>query len=468
MGTRRGRAPARPGPAAAAGALVLAVAGALASPAAGAVDPAAVDDGLWYHTRTGVAEAHARTTGGGVTIAVLDTMINPDAPDLAGSGVQVTGTCRADDGSLHPATSTGEDARHGTEVTALLVGTGAGAAGQPGVRGVAPGATVLYYAVTPPGAVDGAFSGPTCSPVDGVLGVEIADAIDQAVASGADIITTSMSHTIWGDAEVDALLRAYAAGAVVVAAAPNEMPPGGSLGDPAGLNGVVAVGRHDIDGVVQDFLPASSPYLTVVAPGMAVRAPSLVDGSWERYALVNGTSYATPWTAGVLALAWSLSPDATGNQVIQALVRTTATAPEDGTPEHDDEYGYGPVSVARLLAADPTALPDENPLLRPLDDDEARPTTQEVLEATGVGLPEPPGPAASPEPTTEPAPPADGDDGGGTARPALPVLLGGATALLVAAAVAAVALRRRSAAAATATGTTATGTTATGTSREDS
>ena len=452
MRARRGTKAGRRAAAALSGALVVGLSGLVAAPAWAAVDPATVDDGLWYYTRTGIAEAHQLTTGEGITIAVLDSVINPDAPDLVGTGIQVAGTCPADYGSLHPATSVGEDAVHGTGVAALIVGTGAGADGRPGTRGVAPGVNLLYYSITPPGASnDEMFTGPKCALTDdalaqGVIDMEVVDAIDQAVAAGADIISISMGLSVFSDRAVEAVLRAYAAGAVVVAAMPNHMSPGELLPDPANLNGVVTLGRHDIDGALPDYDPPTSPYLTVVGPGVSLRIPHVVDGSWGRYALGQGNSFATPWTAGVLALAWSLHPDATANQMIQALVRTTATATGGAIPAHDDEYGYGPVSVPALLAVDPTTLPDENPLLRPLDDPDARPSTAAILEATGHPVPEPTEtaePTPDPEPTTPPA--ADDDDTEGTAGLPLPILLAGAAVLLAAATAAAVVLRRRSA-----------------------
>ncbi len=429
-------------------ALALGVLAAAGAPAVADTDPATVDEGLWYYTRTGVAEAHQQTTGQGVTIAVLDGPLNPGVPDLVGANVQVSGTCRDDAGAVAAPTSTGEDALHGTQVTSVLAGTGAGTGGQAGVRGVAPGATVLHVSVFPPGWDPDGFGEAECALPDGAArGYQYADAIDAAVAAGADIITMSFAGDIWGDAEVAALLRAYAAGVIVLAGPDNEMGSGDTMLDPAGLNGVVSVARHDIDGALPASMAPNGPYLGVVAPGVDLRAPTVVDGSWERYSLVDGNSFATPWTAGVLALAWSLHPDATANQMIQALIHTTATTPEGGEPTHDDVFGYGPVSVPRLLAADPATFPDDNPLLRPLDDADAWPSTAAILEATGKAVPqETTEPTAEPSPTVEPAEGDEADDDtDASATLPLPAILGGAGLLLAVAITTAVLLRRRSA-----------------------
>ncbi|MDE5640851.1 MAG: S8 family peptidase, partial [Bifidobacterium castoris] len=83
---------------------------------------------------------------------------------------------------------------------------------------------------------------------------------------------------------------------------------------------------------------------------------------WE--ATGRGNSLAAPMVAGYVALAMQRWPDATGNQVLQALVRSTkdnAWGAGKLDPEH--KYGYGQPDVAKLLATDPSQYPDINPLL---------------------------------------------------------------------------------------------------------
>ena len=92
----------------------------------------------------------------------------------------------------------------------------------------------------------------------------------------------------------------------------------------------------------------------------------------------------------MLALAWSAHPDATANQMIQALLRTTVQS-EGEIARVDDTVGYGQVNALGLADTDPTRFPDENPLLR--DGERVQPTTEEIF---GIG------PSASPE-VTDPA-----------------------------------------------------------------
>ncbi|WP_182112081.1 MULTISPECIES: S8 family serine peptidase [unclassified Actinotalea] len=423
----------------------------VAAPASAAADPA--DGGLWYYTKTGVAAAHERSTGEGITIAVIDGPVNPAAPDLVGANLVVRDSfCGAPDGQTPTETATDATAEHATTIISLLVGTGAGAGGQPGVRGVAPGATVLHYSMRPPGWYEETPSQdrPDCIRPDGVAdyGYPIANAIDDAVAQGARIISMS-SGGLWNEPIGLAVARAHAAGAVILGAPNND--GGYAPMYPAEGNGVVMVEMADANLQLDEgSYTTSHPYMGVVAPGADILAPVPGDGSWQDYQLVWGTSYATPWTAGVLALAWSQHPEATGNQMIQALIRNTAVENEE--PLHDDQWGYGPVSVSRLMDADPTTYPDENPFLRPLDDVDAVPTTRQVLAAMADARP-----TATAEPTPAPTPeatPAPADDSAtatDAATPVVPIALG-IGALLVGLVVAAVLLlRRRRTAASTAT-----------------
>ena len=381
--------------------LVLAVTAALP---AGATTDDPTQGGLWYYTVPGIDQIHASgITGAGITIAVIDGPINPGVPDLAGVTnlvVREDSFCDADgDGNPEPGTGTGEDAEHATRMVSLIAGTGTGANGQPGTRGVAPGATVQHYAMDDGGAwcdFDGEDS--------------IALAIDQAVSDGADILSLSFSGSRLEPEVLTALARAERAGVVVVAASNNR--GGTELGWPASANGVISVENADVNQQLGDNA-VSNPLLTVVAPGIDLLVPNFVDGAWDRYALSTGSSYATVWTAGVLALVWSAHPDATGNQMIQALVRTTAQAPGGEPVRIDDSWGYGTVSARNLMAIDPTTLPDTNPLLR--DTPDADPAYADIV---GTGPTDPP---ATDKPTTEPstdatAPPvaddADTSDGG--------------------------------------------------------
>ncbi|WP_232229685.1 S8 family peptidase [Cellulomonas bogoriensis] len=354
-------------------------------------------------------------------------------PEFEGADLRVReeSFCAASDDPSGHTSNIGDQfpANHGTNVVAVIIGTGRGAAGQPGMMGVAPGATVNFYGA---GArIDGATQ--PCSDADGVD--SRARAIDEAVVEGADIISVSLGGNLDSDTS-DALARAYRSGAVVVLASPQQASDGFALGSMAKANGVVVVESGGPDGGLIPGLSLADPRVAVVAPGGGIRT---IDGNsgWTSYRLQDGSSLAAPWVAGALALVWSEYPDATGNQMIQTLLRHTFLNDGD-LVRHDDHVGYGTVSISRMLQADPTSYPDENPLLR----EDARPTIEEI---TG-GDPLPDAADGDADEQDQATVAADGPSPAG-GFPGVPVVAVGAAAVAVGLAlVVTVAVRRRTSA----------------------
>ncbi|NHT17519.1 S8 family serine peptidase [Cellulomonas sp. IC4_254] len=379
------------------------------------------DDGRWYYEATGMADIHQTTTGQGITVAVLDGRVNTGVADLAGADVQPhePSYCAAEPGGeAYPATTTDPDAQHATSIATMLVGTDAGLAGQPGIPGLAPGITLRTYAVY----VEG-------QPCETPVGQEdlADDAVRDALTDGADIILVPGTQQM--SAEVVA--EAQRAGAIVVGSAGND----GTVvtGFPATLNGVVATGTITSDMTLDDG-SVYGPRLGVVAPGAHIRALS---PTWDSYGTTTGSSNAAAYTAGALALLWSLHPDATDGQVLQALVRTTDGEVKD-TWAQDPNWGYGIVNARVLLTVDPTAFPDENPFVS--DEPDLLPTIEQILGTTDggeAGATSDPAGAATEEPT---ATPEQDDPASGSA---LPLILGAGGVVVVGAIAITVLLRRR-------------------------
>lgn len=348
----------------------------LAAPATATTD----DEGLWYYGATGMDDIHQTTRGDGITIAIMDSPINSAFPDLAGTNLHVhePSFCAAEEGGpALPATSTAPEANHGTGITSLLIGTGAGINGQAGIPGIAPDVTVNYYTTHFETPGSDLVQCPIPEPRD-PRGAPEAAAVFQAIEDGADIISFSTSAFRVSD---EAVIAAQRAGVILVATGGNRASSVSEY--PALLNGVLAIGAATADATIWENSPRDHR-LSVVAPGVDMRVPNL---TFDGYMTASGTSLSTPFTAGALALAWSQHPDATANQMIQALFRTTG-----GTThglQHTDDAGYGLVNVERMLTVDPTTLPDENPML--FDEPERTPLVADVLE---------PAPTPTPEPTT--------------------------------------------------------------------
>lgn len=388
-------------------ALALVAAPLAAAPAALAapVDPNA-GDGTWYVSSLGLDTVQATTTGAGVTVAVIDTGLNLLQPDFAGADVTAVPTLFCDvtvpgmSGTMGDADLGG--ALHGTGVALLVVGPGQqGAGGQPGIRGVAPGVALRAYKIT-------AQQGASCSDRENQAQ---ADAVDAAVADGARVITLAFGigtdgteapaavadHV--GSAFYDAIVRAQQAGVVVITGAAND---GGDVaGFPAGMNGTVTVEALTASGTV-DQPQYTGPDLGVVAPGTDIRMlqEETFPEYWSTYGLTSGTSLAIPMVAGAVALSMSAWPEATSNQVLQALAATSR--PLDGSPAgtRTANSGFGSIDLAALVATDPTGLPDTNPFVR----------------ADGLPSPAELEPVATAEPTTAttPAEPTAEESGEGT------------------------------------------------------
>jgi hypothetical protein len=82
----------------------------------------------------------------------------------------------------------------------------------------------------------------------------------------------------------------------------------------------------------------------VAAPGVSVYTTVKGGG----YGAVSGTSFASPLTAGVVALMFSANPSLQPSQVDSILA---STSDDRGTAGRDDYYGYGRVNAARAVAA---------------------------------------------------------------------------------------------------------------------
>lgn len=367
----------------------------------------ATDDGQWYIGPYQINEFHAQgIDGSGVTVAVVDTAINVDVPQLQGADIEVKepSQCYAADGSEQSSVSDDPAlALHGTNVVSYIVGNGTGYEGQPGITGIAPKAKILFYSVrTQSDCVSTSGITDPGDAWDEMVSTAVIDATDK----GADIISFSIEAST-GFIE-DALAYAMRHGVIVVASLKNHDSQDLTEnfdGLPAINNGVIGVGAFGHGVVVPtgaDGQPSTSAYVDVVAPGMNI----LIQGSstdWHAFSTSQGTSMATPITAGNIALAIQKYPDATHNQIIQSLIRNTGAGPHELS--WDTTLGYGIVDTISLLAADPAQYEDVNPLLSK-EATVVGPTWEQVMGTESASPSPSPSPTASAAPTGSPVDPA--------------------------------------------------------------
>jgi type VII secretion-associated serine protease mycosin len=292
-----------------------------------------VRDGQWQVGYLDLATAHTVTRGAGVTVAVIDSGVDADHPDLRGNllpGVDLVNPDNPDAWAPEP---------HGTLVAGVLAGHGHGPGGGDGVLGLAPDARVFPVRVS---------TGDDDQPVRG----RIADGVREAVAGGARVISISLSadRTEVDERAVEAARRAD----VVVVAAAGNRPDAQGVSFPAALPTVVAVGAVDRDGNRADF-SVTGPELALTAPGDEI----VTTGPGDEYVVASGTSLAAPVVAGTAVLVRAAFPDLTADQVIHRLV---STATDAGPPGWDERYGHGivdPVAALTAQLAGPPPVPDE-------------------------------------------------------------------------------------------------------------
>jgi subtilisin family serine protease len=334
---------------------------------------AVTGDGLWYFDALHIGDHHAAgITGEGATIAVLDGPVNTDVPTLKNANIEVRkgSFCYTEDGKVAPATSTDlsgpDSAYHATNVVSYIAGTGDGYPGQQGVKGIAPGAKVLVYAISRLASVVDGGEVTSCLEKDGqdLETPEVGAAMTEAMDAGADIIVIPAGYTGTAlAADRGAYSRAIREGVIVVGSVANTDDLVVSMGFPAGANGAVGVQAADINGQIQatEGRPNENDSTMVIAPGIGILTQGERDGDWTPQPITQGTSLAAPIEAGYIALAMQKWPDASGNQILQDLVRSSN---DQGEPFFDPGLtGFGLATATRMLDRDASQYEDVNPLL---------------------------------------------------------------------------------------------------------
>lgn len=296
----------------------------------------------WNLSQIDCEDAWTISTGAGITVAVIDTGVNPNGFDGFGKNLAQGRNFLRLGRFFRDAT---DDNGHGTHVA----GTIAQATNNiTGVAGVAFDATIM------PVKVLGRFGfGNTNSVVDGIR---------WAADNGADIINLSLGGAEGSTSMEDVINEVHEMGVVVIAAAGNESS---SVSFPAAYETVIAVGSVRSDKELS-FFSNFGAEIDVVAPGGdmnvdqnsdgfpdGILQETFVTGFLRRRNEFNfdlfffqGTSQASPHVAGVAALILSKNPTLTPDEVREIITNTAEDLGEEG---RDDDFGHGLINAAAAL-----------------------------------------------------------------------------------------------------------------------
>ena len=309
-----------------------------------------------YRDLTGLDSVQGDGTG--VVLCIVDSGIDMGHPDL--EGLELAGWLDAVDGADEPYANEG----HGTAMAGIVVAND-------GLNGIASGVSLLVAK-----AIDEGGTGDD---------EQIALAVDWCVDNQADIVSLSLggdqgfgSGFLSSDALEESVEDAIEEGVFVVAAAGNDgEDDDGDVESPGSVEAVICVGgvtrsggiwtgssERDNNGRIwpNPILPRDDPDKKpeLVAPAHEVpvlMASGIGNGAWWGWS--SGTSAATAWVSGALALVLEAHPemqregDSGGASAVAQMkgVIMQNSQMQDGQSEHDEHYGYGLLRVDLIMQA---------------------------------------------------------------------------------------------------------------------
>lgn len=286
----------------------------------------------------GLEKAWEYSSGSGVVIAMIDSGIDLDHPDLIhqiwqntgevpGNGLDDDHNGYVDDTQgwdfVHSDAVPQDDHSHGSHVAGIAA---AETNNRTGIAGVSGGARLMALK-----ALDQNGEG---------TWMDVSSAIVYSVDNGARIINMSFGSADSSQAIETAVEYAIGHGCLLVAAAGNG---GTGVFYPAALPGVLAVAATDNQDLPW-YVSNRGPEVELAAPGVDI----LSTDAYNSYKILSGTSMSTPHVSGTAALVWSLKPEYSAGQVRAVL---TSTAKDVWAPGKDNLTGWGRVDAAAAVLA---------------------------------------------------------------------------------------------------------------------
>ncbi|MEN3042829.1 MAG: S8 family serine peptidase [Fervidobacterium sp.] len=299
---------------------------------------------LWGHRAIDVKQSWDEGfEGDEIIVAVLDTGVDGTHPDLVG---QVIEGYRPKSGQIIQASSDSSfGGSHGTHVAGIIAAKKDGK----GIVGVAPKVKIMPIVIFDEG---GWYVGDDFT----------AKGIIWAVDHGAKILSNSWGGPGYSQLLKDAFDYAFERNVLVVAAAGNSTSSQ-SFMYPANYPGVIQVGAAEYNG--GDIKTANfsnrSPSLSISAPGVDILStmPQEYSYGYDKdsflsndnngyYGFMSGTSMATPYVSGLVALLLQKYPQAKPWQIKGLIEKSALDIDEPGV---DEKSGYG-LLQAKAVKAD--------------------------------------------------------------------------------------------------------------------
>ncbi|MEZ3165521.1 S8 family serine peptidase [Halorubrum sp. RMP-47] len=325
---------------------------------------AALTELQWDKQETDVFPAHEHATGEGTRVAIIDTGIDLDHPDLGNVNEELGRAIVAADDV--PEVGPGDSGYHGTHVAGIV-----GATGEVGVVGTAPDTELIPIRVFP--SDGGATFG------------DILAGIDYAAEIGADAANFSLgipgvqrpgSAVNKLKAEIQGVFQsAVRRGTMITGSAGNDsgnLQQGGGFTLPNSVSAAFTVSATSPADTLSFYSNFGTSDVDIAAPGGYYETISRTSGetgepddlpfplnavlsTWptdltssvglQGYDLIAGTSMAAPQVAGLAALVRELEPDANVSQVRQAIQQGAEGANGKSSPE----FGAGIVNALNTV-----------------------------------------------------------------------------------------------------------------------
>eukprot|EP00985_Skeletonema_marinoi_P009701 scaffold4522_cov145-Skeletonema_marinoi.AAC.7 len=256
-----------------------------------------------------------------VKVCIIDTGYNIDHEDLPKDGVTQT--------DVGYGSAFVDNDGHGTHCAGVI---GAIGGNEKGVAGVIPDENLFSFHIIKALNDQGIGSASV-----------MLRAIQGCIDSGSKIISMSIGGGLDSAIFRDEYERAYNEGLLLVSASGNK---GEAVHDyPASYKSVISVSAVDRYGNRAGFSNYNDQ-VELMAPGVSIKSTYLSGG----YRSLSGTSMATPYVAGAIALVWSFFPECSNHQIRNIFART-ARRKDQNSGGCDEKNGYGIIQAKAAFDA---------------------------------------------------------------------------------------------------------------------